>query len=194
MEPVAVTMRLMGMPNQGLRHHLASAAAVAALFSAAGCSGEEAKASAESTKSTVEPSVASQAESSAAPAAGRFDPLSISLTLRSTTVQQGKTLRSRATIENNSTKVVVDPACVIGEGRYALVPVDGPETADIWFRPMTDCGGPYRMPPGYRDEYRGPDFFARTITGDPLPPGEYLAVLDIRGRSQRLEYAITVTR
>lgn len=50
------------------------------------------------------------------------------------------------------------------------------------------------MPPEYRDEYRGPDFFARTIYGDPLPPGEYLAVLDIRGLTRRLEYRVTVTR
>jgi hypothetical protein len=50
------------------------------------------------------------------------------------------------------------------------------------------------MPPGYRDEYDGPDFFARTKYGEPLPPGEYLAVLDIRGLSQRLEYPVTVTR
>jgi hypothetical protein len=49
------------------------------------------------------------------------------------------------------------------------------------------------MPPGYREEYRGPDFFARTKYGDPLPPGEYLAVLDIRGLSHRLEYPVTVT-
>lgn len=58
---------------------------------------------------------------------------------------------------------------------------------------MTDCGGPHRMPPGYREEYEGPDFVARTKHGDPLPPGEYLAVLDIEGLSQRLEYPVTVT-
>ena len=49
------------------------------------------------------------------------------------------------------------------------------------------------MPPGYRDVFRGPDFYARTKFGDPLPPGEYLAVLEIRGLSQRLEYPVTVT-
>jgi hypothetical protein len=50
------------------------------------------------------------------------------------------------------------------------------------------------MPPGYRDGYRGPDFFARTKYGEPLPAGEYLAVVDIRGLSQRLEYPVTITR
>ncbi|MEI5674415.1 hypothetical protein [Nocardioides sp. CCNWLW212] len=102
-------------------------------------------------------------------------------------------MRGRVAVENNSTKVVVDPDCVIAEGRYALVPVDGPETADLWFRPMTACGGPHRMPPAYRDEYSGPEFVARTIYGAPLPPGDYLAVLDIKGLSQRLEHPVTVT-
>jgi hypothetical protein len=115
------------------------------------------------------------------------------LELRSTTVQQGKTLRSRFILENNSPDAVVDPACVIAEGRYALVPVDEPD-AELWVRPFTDCVGPVRYPPGYRDEYNGPDFYARTKYGDPLPPGEYLAVLDIIGLSQRLEYPVTVTR
>jgi hypothetical protein len=170
------------------------AAACLALLAASGCSADQSKtASKTRAQSTARPSVASPAESSATPATGRFDALSIFLTLRSRTVQQGKTLRSRATIANNSQGTVVDPACVIAEGRYALVSVDQPD-AELWVRPMTDCGGPVRMPPGYRDEYRGPDFFARTKFGEPLPPGEYLAVLDIRGLSQRLEYPVTITR
>ena len=86
----------------------------------------------------------------------------------------------------------MDPGCVIAEGRYALVPVGQPD-AELWVRPMTDCVGPVRMPPGYRDDYRGPDFPARTKYGEPLPPGEYLAVLEIRGLSQRLEYPVTIT-
>lgn len=189
MEPMNVTVRRTGVANHRVRSLLLLAPAV--LLSASACSSDEAK-EREATKPTARTSIASQAESPGVPASERFDPLTISLRLSSTTLQQGKTLRSRAFIENNSTKVVVDPACVIGEGRYALVPVDGPETADLWFRPMTDCGGPHRMPPGYRDEYRGPGFFTRTIYGDPLPPGEYLAVLDIRGLSQRLEYSVTI--
>ena len=180
------------MPNPRSCSLLVVAAAVPVLLSASGCTADEAEPSSEAAKSTAQPPAAEEAEPSAAPATGRFDPLTISLRLRATTVQQGKTLRSRAFIENNSTKVVVDPACVIAVGRYALVPVDQPD-AELWVRPMTDCGGPHRMPPGYREEYRGPDFFARTKYGDPLPPGEYIAVLDIRGLSQRLEYPVTVT-
>lgn len=194
LEPTTGTVRHMGVPNHRLRNPLVLATACSALLTASACSADEsATASKNTAQSTAQPSISSRAESPATPAPGRFDALSISLRLHSTTVQRGKTLRSRAIIENNSPNTVVDPACVIAEGRYALVPVDEPD-AELWVRPLTDCGGPFRMPPGYRDEYRGPDFFARTKYGDPLPPGDYLAALDIKGLSQRLEYPVTVTR
>jgi hypothetical protein len=88
-------------------------------------------------------------------------------------------------------RTVVDPSCVISEGRYALVPADDLD-AELWVRPMTDCSGPHAMPPGFRGESRGPDFPAHTKFGEPLPPGEYLAVLEIEGLSQRLSYPVTV--
>jgi hypothetical protein len=91
------------------------------LLTAPGCSADE---PGTAGRTGARPSVTSRAESSATPGTGRFDGLTISLTLRSTTVQQGKTLRSRATVKNNSPDAVVDPACVIATGRYALVPVD----------------------------------------------------------------------
>lgn len=52
--------------------------------------------------------------------------------------------------------------------------------------------GPLHMPPGFEDEGRGPDFMARTKYGVPLPPGDYLAVLDIVGLTHRLEHPVTV--
>jgi hypothetical protein len=88
-------------------------------------------------------------------------------------------------------RTVVDPTCVISEGRYALVPADDLD-AELWVRPMTDCSGPHAMPPGFREESRGPDFPAHTRFAEPLPPGEYLAVLEIEGLSQRLSYPVTV--
>lgn len=184
--------RRIRMSDHRLSNILVVAATVLVLLGATGCTADDARPSSETTRSTAQPSVASQPEPSAAPGTGRFDPLSFSLRLPSTSVQQGKTLRSRAIVENKSNKVVVDPRCVIAEGRYALVPVDQPD-AELWVRPFTDCGGPHRMPPGYRDVFRGPDFYARTKFGDPLPPGEYLAVLEIGGLSQRLEHPVTVT-
>lgn len=122
----------------------------------------------------------------------RFDALDISVVLKSNRVASGKSLYSRLIVDNASDTAVVDPACWIGTGAYALVPVSDPD-AEVWVQPVADCGGPYAMKPGFHAEYSGPDFPAHTKYGDPLPPGEYLAVLEIRGLSQRLEYPVTVT-
>ena len=184
----------MGMPRRRPFNRWVVAAACAGLLTAPGCSADESKTTSKTKAQPIaQESTATDAQSSAPSATGRFDALSISLTLSSSTVQQGKALRSRATIENNSSDWVMDPACFIAEGRYALLPVDQPDT-ELWVKPITDCGGPLRMPPGYRDEYQGPEFFARTKYGKPLPPGEYLAVLNIRGLTQRLEFPVTITR
>jgi hypothetical protein len=121
----------------------------------------------------------------------RFDALAISVVLASDHVGSGETLGSRLIVENPSDETVVDADCSIGGGRYAIVPVDGPE-ADVWVQVTVDCGGPHRMKPGYREDSSGPDFPAHTKYGDPLPPGEYLAVLEIQGLSHRLEYPVTV--
>lgn len=111
--------------------------------------------------------------------------------LASDHVPSGETLASQLVVENPSDQAVVDADCSIGGGRYAIVPADDPE-ADVWVQVTVDCGGPYRMRPGFREESSGPDFPALTRYGDPLPPGEYLAVLEIQGLSQRLEYPVTV--
>jgi hypothetical protein len=121
----------------------------------------------------------------------RFDSLSITLVLPSDHVPSGKSLPSRMIVQNPSDATVIDPDCHIGAGRFGLVPVDDPD-ADVWVQPVIDCGGPYTMKPGFRDEHMGPEFPAHTKYGDPLPPGEYLAVLEIQGLSQRLEYPVTV--
>lgn len=174
------------------RFSLASATAVLALLGTSGCGPDDVGTAREAVPSTGVVPGASPEPAPSASGRDRFDPLSLSLEFATTTVEAGAELPTRALLENDSTEVVVDPACMIAEGRYALVPIDQPEE-ELWVRPMTDCGGPHRMPPGYREEFDGPLFFARTAGGEPLPPGEYLAVLDIRGLSQRLEYRVTVT-
>jgi hypothetical protein len=121
----------------------------------------------------------------------RFDALAISVDLRSSRVTSGKTLYSHLIVENPSDTTVIDPSCTLASGRYALVPVSDPD-AELWVQPVVDCDGPYKMKPGFRAEWSGPAFPAHTKYGDPLPPGEYLAVLEIRGLSQRLEYPVTV--
>ncbi len=48
------------------------------------------------------------------------------------------------------------------------------------------------MKPGYRDVWTGPELPAHNKYGDPLRPGDYLAVLKIDGFSKRLEYPVTI--
>jgi hypothetical protein len=48
------------------------------------------------------------------------------------------------------------------------------------------------MPRGFKDEYDGPTFPATTRTGEPLPPGDYVAAMEISGLSERLEYNVAV--
>ena len=122
---------------------------------------------------------------------GRFDALSFSLRLDSRHLTSGSTVRGRLLVANDSRHTVVDPSCDIAEGRYALVPADEPD-AELWLRPLTDCGGPHPMAPGFREESDGREFPAHTKFGEPLPPGEYLAVLEIEGLSERLSYPVTV--
>lgn len=119
-----------------------------------------------------------------------FDPLSITVALSSDRVESGKTLRSRL-MANPSDAAVVDPGCYVGTGRYALIPKGAPDGA-LWRQPIADCGGAFKMKPGYHDESSGPGFPAYTKYGDPLPPGEYLAVPEIQGLSERLQYPVTV--
>ncbi|NEE03009.1 hypothetical protein [Phytoactinopolyspora halotolerans] len=120
-----------------------------------------------------------------------FDALTISLVFDTTRVASGGELPSTLVVENRSEETVVDPSCDLAEGRYALIPVDEPD-AKLWVQPVADCGGPHPMPPGFRGEYTGPDFLAWTETGEALPPGDYLAVVEFEGRTERLTYPVTV--
>ncbi len=70
------------------------------------------------------------------------------------------------------------------------MPVDDPDS-ELWQQYVMDCSGPFEMPDGYDDEHGSFDFAARTKTGEPLPPGEYIAALEIEGYG-RLEQPVTV--
>ena len=121
-----------------------------------------------------------------------FDGLDIDLDFPTVEVPSGGELTSRMRVANNSGRTVVDPSCLIGSARYALVPVDEPDP-DLWLRPVVDCGGPYPMPDGYEDSHDGPAFPATDRFGEPLVPGRYLAVVAIDGRTEPLRYPVTVT-
>ena len=93
-------------------------------------------------------------------------------------------------VENRSGSPVTDPGCQLSNTRHALIPVDQPD-AELWTVTMTDCGGPFAYEPGVVDDFTGPTFQAAAKNGDPLPPGDYLAVWEVDG--QRLEYPVEVT-
>ena len=122
----------------------------------------------------------------------RFDRLTLRLELAASSVDAGASIRSTLVIENRSGRSVTDPRCWLIAGRYGLAPVDDPG-AELLTEKIVNCGGPMEYEDGFRDHYDGPTFVARTTSGDPLAPGEYLASLKIRGRSDRLQQPILVT-
>jgi len=133
------------------------------------------------------------AEPISEPVPSDFDGLTIRLEFDQTTVASGEVLDSTLVVENPTTEVVTDTDCRLGAGGgHALVPADDPD-AEAWQGGVADCGGHFDMPPGFADRWHGPDFIAANKFGDPLPPGEYLAVLDIDGRSTRLSYPVTIS-
>jgi len=123
--------------------------------------------------------------------AERLDALSMTLEVGADRIAAGESVRSRLVVRNPSATTVTDADCAIGSGRYALVPVDDPAAA-VWSQPTVDCGGPFAMPSGFGDDRAGPEFTAQGGYSEPLPPGEYLAVLEIDGFSERLVRTVTV--
>ncbi len=120
-----------------------------------------------------------------------FDGLSLELTFRAGEVESGTELHSTLRIENRSGHDIMVPDCNVAGARYALVPVDEPD-AELWLQPVIDCGGPFVYEDGYGEEFDGPTFPAATKFGEPLPPGEYFAVLEAVGIAPRVEYPITI--
>ena len=123
---------------------------------------------------------------------GALDGLKIRLELEASSLPAGGTVGSSLTVKNDSGKTITDPSCLIASGRYALVPVDDPD-AELWLQPVADCPDALKMPDGFRDRYAGPDFPANTKYGEPLPPGDYIATLEIEEYSERLQQPVEVT-
>lgn len=121
---------------------------------------------------------------------GVLDDLDMELRLNAETVQAGSGVGSFLVIENRTDKPIIDPECYLGSPRFGIV--DGPE-AELWQAIVVDCGGKYTIQPGDRERMRGPVFRAATQFGEALEPGPYFAVVELRGRSERLVVEVTVT-
>lgn len=125
-------------------------------------------------------------------ASNGFERLDIELSASEPKVMGGRSLTVRLRIRNDSGETVTDPGCVLGSGPHGLVPADD-RGAELWQQIVIDCSGPMPIPDGFDKEYGEFTFYARTSTGDPLPPGKYVAAMEIDGYPGRLEAPVTVT-
>jgi len=122
-----------------------------------------------------------------------LDRLKLDLILESDEVASGGKIGSQLSVRNDSARqTIVDPACHLSAWTFGLVPAGQPD-AGVWQQIVTDCEGSFEMEPGFSRTGTTFDFFARTRTGEPLQPGEYYAVVEIQGRSERLVEPVTVT-
>lgn len=139
------------------------------------------------------PQATKASTSSSAPGGARpFDRLTIVLELESNRVESGGTIESTISVANRSDRPVTDPACLLNSYSFAMLPADDPD-GDLWQQVIVDCSGPSTIGVGSTDEFSGPSFQARTMRGDPLPPGEYLATMSLPSRSGRISVPVTVT-
>lgn len=122
----------------------------------------------------------------------RFDELTLELELAATTVTAGEDVDAYLHIRNESNENVTDPSCYLSGVSFGLVPVDDPD-GELWQAIVVDCNGPRTMQPGFAERYSSTTFQTTTKYGDPLPPGDYLAAMEIRGLSERLTAPITLT-
>ena len=106
-------------------------------------------------------------------------------------VRTGDKLMTTLRVENRYGGPVVDPGCQLSATRHALVPVDDPD-AELWSVVTIDCSGPFTYEAGAASEFQGPSFAASTKYGEPLPPGNYLATVEVAG--ERLTYPVEVTK
>ena len=120
-----------------------------------------------------------------------FDRLTIRLELSREEVGPGGGIPSLISVRNTSDRSVTDPGCLLYAPRYALIPADDP-TADLWGSVVVDCAGSNTMRPGFRETSVGPTFSATDMYGDPLPPGEYVAAMELELLSRRLLVPVTI--
>jgi hypothetical protein len=117
-----------------------------------------------------------------------FDGLSVELEVPPS-VRSGDELMTTLHVENRSGGAVTDPGCQLSDTLHGLVPVDEPE-AELSGGTIADCGGPFTYEAGAVEDSTGPTFWAVGKSGNPLPAGSYLAVMEVIG--QRVAYPVEV--
>lgn len=107
-------------------------------------------------------------------------------------VQSGGSIASTLKVANYSKSDVTVPVCSLGSYGFGLIPLDTsdvPTPMQIW----ADCDGDLQVAAGTQRSRVGPTFRAVTPSGNSLPPGQYLAVMELRDRSERLVYPVVIT-
>jgi hypothetical protein len=120
-----------------------------------------------------------------------LDELDLRLAVNATSVAAGCEVTGWLLVTNRSGGPVTERACELGLGRYALVPADASD-AELWIAPIATCQGPTEIADGFEGERGWFTFFAAAASGEPLTPGDYVAVLELDGWSGRFELPIVV--
>lgn len=125
-------------------------------------------------------------------AGGTLDDLTYQLEPRQAETVSGRDVRTRLLISNESDRHVIRPPCFLfsGEDRWGLLPIDRSDAA-VSQTAVANCfQQPTLLPPGHVEELIGPEISSR-FKGH-LPPGRYLAALDLFGVTERLTVPVTL--
>jgi hypothetical protein len=122
---------------------------------------------------------------------GTLADLDLELGLVGTRVRSGDEIKSLLLVVNVSGRTVVEPECRLTAVNFGLIPAGAPDS-HLYSHMTVDCGGPSRFPDNFVSARPGPRFDATDVAGDPLPPGEYVAAMEIGGVPGRLTANVEV--
>ena len=124
---------------------------------------------------------------------GALSDLDLRLELDQTTLAPGESTQGYLTIENNTERIIIDPACALSDIEFGLVPEALPD-APVSGAVETECEpGGFPMPPGFAARWDIPASFSASEGGVPLAPGAYLAVVRPGGGIEPLAVSVTIT-
>lgn len=124
------------------------------------------------------------------PSAKGLNRLTFEVELKEGSVPSGGKAMFLVTISNETEKTTIDPGCYLGQTSAAIIP-EGEPDSELWLQIVVDCGGPFKMKPGFEEVWKT-NLLARTKFGEDLESGQYIAALEIRGVDRRFELPIEV--
>ena len=119
-----------------------------------------------------------------------LDELIMKLRLERDRIAPGRGVGSTFIVRNETGEAIIDRNCALLSVRFGIVKSPN---AQLYQAIVGNCGEPRRILPGTKLVLRGPRFTATSSSGEPLAPGQYLAVVKMEGRSERLIAPVEVT-